>query len=97
MRRLIGWAPNSTLRVRNTNTVCMLRQRTATLSLNSICPLVLPAATSLIMLTVHSEWFAFLILMMLSSGFIRGRRSHVIRIARTLHQRLWHFSLVDRI
>ena len=66
--------------------------------MSPIVQLVLSATTSLIMLTVHSEWFALLVLMVLSSGFIRDwRRSYVVRITFTLPQRLWHYSIVDHI
>ena len=99
MRLLIGWASNTSLRVRNTDTVRMLSKRTcAVCGLGPIVQLVLPATTSLIMLTVHSEWFALLVLMVLRSGFICDwRRSYVVRITSTLPQRLWHYGIIDRI
>ena len=77
----------------------MLSKRTCAVSgMGPIVQLVLPATTSLIMLTVHSEWFALLVLMVLSSGFIRDwRRSYVVRITCTLSKRLWHYSIVDHI
>ena len=95
---LICRASETTLRVRNTDTVRMLGKWTAAVRCKSpVSQLVLTAATSLVMLTVQSERFALLVLMVLSSGFIRGRCSYVVRITGTLHHRLWHDHLTGRI
>ena len=99
MRLLIRWSADTTLGVRNTDTVRVFGQRTANAlsAMSTICQLVLPATTPLVMLTVHSEWFALLVLMVLCSGFISGRRTDVVRVARALRHRLWHDSFADRI
>ena len=88
MRLLIGWASDTTLRIRNTDTVRVLGKRTADAfsTRNPICQLVLSATTPLVMLTVQSEWFALLVLMVLRSGFIGGRCTHFVRVTSALSQ-----------